>query len=359
MLLRSIIALVAALGLMAQEELPERTFRTTVSEVVVPVTVTTPGGGDYVSGLETRDFRLYDNDKLQDLDLDVSYNPISMVVAIQKSSAVEGMLPKIMKIGNMLETSVIGQRGEAMLLAFDHRQRIMQEWTNDGAKFSEALSRLMVGSGTSAMIDAVFFGVRELRKRPADHRRIMLLISETRDKGSEGKLKDALVEAEVHNVIIYTVNIDRALAMWTKTPKVQRNSPFPAASNPMPGGGGMVAPTPHMSAQLNGQQSMTFVPLIKEVFIQAKSLFIPNKAEVFTQYTGGREYGFTNLKSLEYALINLGEELHSQYILSYQPNNPEDAGYHEIRVEVNRPALEVRARQGYWAAARYGPESEN
>ena len=55
--------------------------------------------------------------------------------------------------------------------------------------------------------------------------------------------------------------------------------------------------------------------------------------------------------------MNLGEELHSQYILSYQPNDTEDAGYHEIRVEVNRPALEVRARQGYWAAAKFGPES--
>ena len=129
------------------------------------------------------------------------------------------------------------------------------------------------------MVDAVSFGVNELRKRPADHRRIILLISETRDNGSEGKLRDALIEAEIHNVIIYTVNIDRALAMLTKTPRVQKNSPFPAAANPMPGGGGIMPPTPHVSEQLNGQQSMTFVPLIKEVFIQTKSLFVPNKAE--------------------------------------------------------------------------------
>jgi VWFA-related protein len=344
--------------MMAQEELPERTFRTTVSEVVVPVTVTNQAGS-FVSGLEAKDFRLYDNEKLQDIQMDVTYSPISMVVAIQRNSGVEGFLPKIKKIGNMLEANVIGESGEAMLVAYDHRMRILQEWTNDGAKFTEALDKMMLGSSTSAMIDAVFFSVRELRKRPATHRRILLMITETRDKGSEGKLKDALTEAEIHNVIIYTVNINRGLAMATKTPTVRRSSPYPvAATTPLPGGGGVAPVTPHMNEQLRGQQSMTFVPLVQEIFIQTKALFIPNKAEVFTRYTGGKEFGFTDLSSLERALINIGEELHSQYILTYQPNNTEEGGYHEIYVDVNRPGLDVRAREGYWAAARFTEDTE-
>ncbi len=358
MLLRSLLIVFAAAGLMAQEELPERTFRTTVSEIVVPVTVTNQAGS-FVSGLQAKDFRLYDNGTLQDIAMDVTYSPISMVVAIQRNSRVEGFLPKIKKIGNMLEANVIGEYGEAMLLAFDHRMRIIQDWTNDGEKFAQALDGIMVGSSTSALVDSVFFAVRELRKRPADQRRILLLISETRDGGSEGDLKDALIEAEIHNVIVYTVNINRGLAMLSETPSYRRNSPYPtAASTPMPGGGGPAPVTPHMNEQLRGQQSMTFVPVIKEIFIQTKALFIPNKAEVLTRYTGGREFGFTDLKSLERALINLGEELHSQYILTYQPNNTEEAGYHEIAVEVIRPNLEVRAREGYWAAARYTEDSQ-
>jgi len=95
MFFRYFIVTLVAVGLFAQEELPERTFRTTVSEVVVPVTVMTAGGSSYVNGLEGKDFRLYDNDKLQDIRLDVTYSPISMVVAIQRSSGVEGLLPKI------------------------------------------------------------------------------------------------------------------------------------------------------------------------------------------------------------------------------------------------------------------------
>jgi hypothetical protein len=38
--------------------------------------------------------------------------------------------------------------------------------------------------------------------------------------------------------------------------------------------------------------------------------------------------------------------------LSYSPNNQTEGGFHEIKVIVNRPNLEVRTRPGYWVAAR-------
>jgi hypothetical protein len=57
-------------------------------------------------------------------------------------------------------------------------------------------------------------------------------------------------------------------------------------------------------------------------------------------------------KDLEKITTALGEELHSQYLLSYTPNNLDEGGFHEIRVVVTRPNLEVRTRPGYWIAAR-------
>ncbi len=346
--MRIILTLAVCLPLFAQQELPERTFRTTVSEVAVPVTVLTRGGS-YVNGLEAKDFRLYDNEKLQDIRLNVTYNPVSMVVAIQRNADVEGMLPKIKKIGNMLQALVIGEHGEAALLAFDHRLKWIQDFTNDGAKFSTALNKLMPGSSSSRMIDAVFESINKLRRRPKDHRRILVLISETRDKGSEGKMRDALIEAEFNNVIIYTININRAAASFTKSSPAPRPSPFPTASQPMPGPG---PETPHMAAQLRGDESMTFVPIITEIFTQVKAIFVPNQAEVFTKYTGGREYSFASLSGLESALSRLGEELHSQYIITYSPNTMEQGGYHTIQVRVNRPNLVVRNRPGYWMATK-------
>jgi hypothetical protein len=47
----------------------------------------------------------------------------------------------------------------------------------------------------------------------------------------------------------------------------------------------------------------------------------------------------------------IGDELHSQYLLSYSPNNHE-AGFHKIVVSVMKPDLTVRVRDGYWTAAQ-------
>jgi hypothetical protein len=48
----------------------------------------------------------------------------------------------------------------------------------------------------------------------------------------------------------------------------------------------------------------------------------------------------------------VGEDLRSQYLLSYRPNNLNEGGiFHSIRVETNYKELEVRARVGYF----YGP----
>ncbi len=343
-----IAMLSAGLGLWAQEDLPQRTFRTSTTEVLVPVTVKT-SSGMYVSGLEEKDFRLYDNNKIQDINLDVSYTPISLVVAIQRNSRTHKVLPAVKRIGSMLEALVVGEQGEAALLAFDHRIKLIQDWTNDGSKFKEALDTLTPGSRHQSVIDAVWEGIRMLKRRPTNQRRILLLISETRDRGSEGRMRDALVEAEFANIVIYTININRVVTSLTAKAPPPRPSTFPPSTRQMPG----AAPqTPHMAAQLRGEQSATFVPVITEIFTQVRGLFVPNHAEVFTQYTGGREYSFVNLKTLERAISDLGEELHSQYLISYSPSDSvlEDAGYHKVHVEVNRPSLTVRTRRGYWMA---------
>jgi hypothetical protein len=42
--------------------------------------------------------------------------------------------------------------------------------------------------------------------------------------------------------------------------------------------------------------------------------------------------------------------LHSQYLLTYSPNNQEVAGFHNIVVQVTKPDLKIRTRDGYYLA---------
>jgi len=338
-------------ALLAAQEPQGPTFTQVVTNVVAPVIVKDADGA-YVNGLEARDFTLLDNGKPQDIRLDVSFIPISMVVAVQASSNAEVFLPTIKKIGPLLEGLVLGQQGEAAIVAFDHRMQVKQEFTSDGRLFKTALESIKAGSSNHSMIDAVFHATRMLRSRPTTHRRVMLLIAETRDKGSEGRMREALLEAQYSNIIIYTVNINRLLTSLTDKGQPPRWDPIPPAGRPRVAS---TPQTPTATAQMTGLQgnSMNFTPLFVEIFRQTKAIFFDNPAEVFTKYTGGREYSFINSSTMDRVMTDLGEELHSQYLLSYNPNNQVEGGWHDIKVEVSPKSrnYDIRTRPGYWMAS--------
>jgi VWFA-related protein len=88
-----------------------------------------------------------------------------------------------------------------------------------------------------------------------------------------------------------------------------------------------------------------------EIFKSTKAIFVDNPVEVFTKGTGGTEFSFGKQKGLEEAIEKVGNEIHSQYLISYAPNNTAEGGFHEIEVEVNRPNIKVRTRPGYWLAS--------
>jgi len=63
--------------------------------------------------------------------------------------------------------------------------------------------------------------------------------------------------------------------------------------------------------------------------------------------------GFVTQRSLENAVGDIGREIHNQYLISYNPDNKSEGGFHTIRVEVRGP-YNVRSRPGYWLAGMNG-----
>lgn len=322
------------------------TFNVGVNVVVVPTTVR-DRDGNVVDGLQLQDFELYDNNKLQKITADVRDEPLSLVVAVQRSSNLTDALPKIQRIGTMLNQLVAGQDGEVAIIGFDHRIQVMQDFTNEGAKISEAMKKMTPGSSIHAVVDAVDASIRMLKKQPPDRRRVLLLIAEKRDKGSQLRLREALEQAQFANIAIYSLDISTLVAALTAEATPPRPPSVPPEATHLPGG---YAATPTTIEQnyYNGN----YVPLFVDIFKATKSLFVDDTLDVFTRFTGGREYSFAGERSLEKAVEAISEELHSQYLLSYSPNNQTEGGFHDIRVDVNRPRLEVRTRPGYWVAAR-------
>ena len=189
------VALLApfALRISAQDGKPlsadeKPTISTTVHLVMTPVTVT-DRAGNVVNNLAPRDFRLTDNGKVQAITEDVAVHPISMVIAVQANAEVEKMLPAVQKMGAAIQSQILGDDGEAAVIEFDHRIQTLGDFTSDPDKLAMALKKLKPGSRTSRLNDATIRSVDLLKSRPNTRRRILLLIAESRDNGSELKAR--------------------------------------------------------------------------------------------------------------------------------------------------------------------------
>jgi VWFA-related protein len=171
-----------------------------------------------------------------------------------------------------------------------------------------------------------------------------VLIAENRDKGSEIKAREVLTAAEFANVVVYSVNMSQLVRSLTGKAQPPRPNPIPPEARQYPAG---VIGTPTLDSQM---ELGNWVPALKEVFLAAKGVFLPDPLDIFTKYTGGRQFSFKTQKTLERDISGLGEELHSQYLLTYNPSTQEEAGFHQIVVTVQRPNVQVRARDGYYLA---------
>src|SRR5580704_677535 len=277
-----------------------------VNVVIAPTTVR-DRNGEFVNGLQLQDFELYDNNKLQKITADVRDEPLSLVVTVQRSSNLTEVLPKIQRIGTMLNQLLGGQDGEVAVIGFDHRIQVMQDFTNETTKLSEAMKKMTPGSAEHAVVDAVDFSIRMLTKRPRERRRVLLLIAEKRDKGSELRLREALNYAQFANVSIYSLDISTVVAALTDKGMPPRPPPIPPEAIYMPGGG-TATPTTVDQNYYNGN----YIPLFVDIFKATKSLFVDDTIDVFTRFTGGREYSFIGERSLEKAVSGISEELSSQ-----------------------------------------------
>ncbi|MDP9170093.1 MAG: VWA domain-containing protein [Acidobacteriota bacterium] len=332
-------------GIKDVPEIDQPIVRTTVTNIVAPVLVKDKEG-NIVDGLQPNQFHLFDNGKEQNIQVDQTFEPISLVVAIECSSRIEAILRQIKPIGSLNQQTVIGTQGEAAIIAFDGRLRLMQDFTNDPDKLKVAVDKIQAGNAQSRMIDAVDRGVYMLRKRPRDNRKIVLLISETRDEGSETRLREALIDTNLSNVLVYSVDITQLAVRLTE----KRPDPRPVAMDPTTMNAPLGIPnTPTTMEQNYGMGNrVQFTPLIKEIYTDAKGIFVKDPSTQFARQTGAQQFYFLKQKGLEEAVQEISRQLHSQYMLSYRPTNKEEGGFHTIEVSIDRSNLICVTRPGYW-----------
>jgi VWFA-related protein len=337
--------------LAAQDDAGAPVFRSNVVNVQVPVTVR-DAKGNFVNGLAPVDFQLLDQGVPQPVKLDVAAYPISLVVAVQSDATARQILPTVQKTASIFGPLVAGETGEIAVIGFDHMVRVHTPFTSNQEEIKAGFAKLKPGSTQHHLDDAAMEAVRMLNRRGKDRKKVLILISETRDVGSAVTPRDVVTQAEFSDVQIYAVSMNHLVNQLTTQAEPNRPHPVPPEFR------GNLPMGTMRTGTTDAQTNMgNWTPIFKEFFALVKGIFVPNSLEVYTKLTGGREQNFVSLSGLEDAVHEIGEEIHSQYLLTFAPQSQE-GGYHEITVIVpTAPNLKVTARTGYWIAPR-GPSKD-
>jgi len=319
-------------------------FKTGVELINVTATVT-DDNGRFVSGLHKEDFRVYQDNELQEVTHFTNERvPVSLGIVLDTSGSMEG---EKMNAAREALNSFLDQLNdpddEVFLYRFDNHPTMVEGWTRDKRRLSYALSR-MVPRGGTALYDAVADAI-PLAQSGHNRKKAIVIISDGNDTSSRTdvqSLKRMIREAEV---LVYAIGIDSQSEFggWMpggvrfQRPRPRFPVPFPF---PMPGGGGRnpppsppnyPSPNPRSGGGRMDDRVNAFA--LREI----------------TDDSGGRTEIVRSTRDLNPATSGIADELSRQYYLGYAASGAKDGKWHAIRVEVKNGAYRVRARRGYVA----------
>ncbi|MFZ0419245.1 MAG: VWA domain-containing protein [Candidatus Sulfotelmatobacter sp.] len=309
------------LTLLTGSALSQETILRSQSNVVVVPALVKSAQGEAVYGLEAKDFVVEDDGVEQAVHLDEAAEgqPVSMVIAIQRGRRADYEFPRMRGLSAMLDPLVAEGHDSVAIVEFDSQVQTMQDFTASSEKIAWTLKELQPGDGGAAILDAVDYSVKMLEKVPRERQRVLLLISETRDHGSQAKVEDVVAEIGQSSTAVY------ALAF------------SPSRSNILD------------TMRGNNMNEMHPSPDLLAPLIMAAQAMRKNMPKAIASMTGGEYEMFATGKNFDLRMIDFSNHLHSRYLLSIEPKSPH-AGLHQLRVSLrNQGDRTVLARSSYWA----------
>jgi VWFA-related protein len=239
----ALACLLAAVAVFAPAQ-EEPTFRTQSNVVLVPALVRNKSG-DVVYDLKAGDFIIEDDGVPQTTHLDeaAEEEPVYLVVAIQCGRRADFELPRMQGLSAMLDPLIEQPGSKIALIAFDSQVHALESFTSNGDALKQDLRNLQPGDGGAAILDAVNYSVKMLDEVPKDRKRVLLLISETRDHGSQTATVDDVIKAIGNsNTVVYTLAFSPSKSNVLDTLKGNNNPDFHPQQTEVHEGPDLLAP---------------------------------------------------------------------------------------------------------------------
>jgi VWFA-related protein len=294
---------------------PSETLKVNVNLVNLFFSVRDKNG--YITNLHKDDCNIYEDNVLQKTkNFTQEKNlPLTIGILLDTSGSQINVLPLEQQSGAEFLKDVLTPKDEAFLISFDINVNLLADYTNSAREIRRAMDSATIntGAGTGSvtgnstprgtlLYDAVFLAAHDKLHTEAG-RKILILLTDGGDQGSQETLKSATEAAQKANAIVYVILL---------------------ADRQFYGGG--------FGINLADSGAADMQRLAKD--------------------TGGRVINVgNNGKRLEAAFDEIQEELRTQYLASYTPTNLKmDGGFRKLEVTCGKDQ-KVQARKGYYAMA--------
>ena len=325
---------------------PEGEIHVRVAIVRAPIAVIS-AKGEPILDLQQKDFHIFDDGIEQAIaSFDLGGEQLSAVLVFESSSRVAPLLPAIQKSAILFTQTIVGASGEAAVLSYDSGVNRLQPFITDNDKIEKTIANLKAGDSGARLYDALSTAVGMLRERPSEKRKAIVVVGEAADTGSGEKLGRVLRDAQLSNVVIYSVGLSTIAAGLRSQPTQTAQSPAtPPGTFGGPSFPGQVQ-TPTSQQQYGG--NIDLLGLAEWAVRNVTAVVKDRPLEVAATATGGTFQATFRDSKIETAIDAIGGDLNSEYVLTYRPTGSDAPGYHRIAVTVDRSGAKVRTRPGYF-----------
>jgi len=273
----------------------------------------------FITGLKKDDCSIYEDkgeQKIKNFTQEKNL-PLTIGILLDTSASQTNVLPLEQDSGARFLKEVLRPKDEAFLISFDVNVDLLADYTNDARELKRAIDKATINAASSSagipgigggpfptshprgtlLYDAVYLAAHD-KLRTETGRKVIVILTDGGDQGSQENIKGAIEAAQKANVIAYVILIaDQGFytsqgAMYTGSSDMDR--------------------------------------LAKE--------------------TGGRVINVgNNGRKLEEAFDQIQDELRTQYLASYTPENKTpDGKFRTLNIDCGKDK-KVQARKGYYA----------
>lgn len=304
--------------------------------VTMPVSVL-DRDGRFVSGLQQRDFKVFENGIEQKLEYFQSVEkPFTVILLIDVSPSTQYKIDEIQDAA-IAFVDQLRRDDRVAVISFDEHVHLLAAPTNNRNVLRNAIMQARFGDGTS-LYEAVDSVVNQYLKRIEGRKAVVLFTDGVDTTSRRASYQSTIADVEELDALFYTIRYDTAADM---------NGGYGGGGGRRRGGGGWgdiagIILGGGGGGRRRGGGGWGGGSSSQEYETGRKYL------QALAQNSGGRSFDAPTISNLDAAFSGIAEELRRQYSIGYYPENMGQTGERRrISVRVARPNLVVRAKSSY------------